>query len=814
MEIVWRDLKYGIRTLTRSPGFTAIAVLTLALGIGANTAIFSVVQSVLLAPLPYHQSDQLVIVWEKIPPGRFISPSYPDVQDWQQSSHSFQAIAAFTSRSFDLTGPGAPAHLDGWEISAAFFRTLGVAPVLGREFSAEEDQPGAAHVAMISQRLWNDRFSGSKDAVGKVLTLDGASYTIVGVLPPGVNLGGTIDICTPVRQGDPLIVNDRRTHAFVAIARLKPDTTIAQAEADMSAVQKNLGELYPKFDQGLGAGVVPLKKALVGDVSGTLLMLLGAVGLVLLIACANVASLLLARAAGREKEFAIRAALGARRARVVGQMVVESVLLSLAGGGLGLALAWLGVKPVLAAVPGEVPRAETVGVHPAVLLFAFATSVAAGIVFGLLPALKLWRGNQQPSLQHASRGFTREHHRTQRSFVIVQTALTMVLLICAGLLLRTIMHLSKANPGFEIRDVLSFKVGLSPALSKTPEAMRRAYQEMMSRIQAIPGVRSADLTTLLPLSGVDNGVPFWVGPTEPQSIAEAPRALMYSVGPDYFRVMGIPLLRGRSFTPADNLQSEQVGIIDSNMAEKYFPGQDPLGKSFTVPRVGPFRIVGVVGHVKHWSLGNQWPYERVQVYTPFYQLSDQWLPVLHPLTTVVLRTQLTPASLMPAIKAAVFGSGGSGDEQPIYDVQTMRQRAASSMGTQSFPMVVLAIFAALALLLASVGIYGLLAYLVQQRTREVGIRMALGAQQADVFRMIIGQGLKMTLAGIAIGVTASLVFTRAFSSFSHLLYGVRANDPLTVVLAALLLTVTAVTACYVPARRATRVVPTAALRQE
>jgi predicted permease len=387
----------------------------------------------------------------------------------------------------------------------------------------------------------------------------------------------------------------------------------------------------------------------------------------------------------------------------------------------------------------------------------------------------------------------------------------MVLLVCAGLLLRTIMHLSKANPGFETRDVLSLKVGLSPELSRTPQAMRRAYQEMISRIQAIPGVRSADLTTLLPLSGIDNGVPFWVGPTEPGSIAEAPRALLYWIGPDYLRVMGIPLLRGRMFTPADNLQSEQVGIIDTTMAEKYFPGQDPLGKSFTLARVGSFRIVGVAGHVKHWSLGNQWPYERVQIYTPFYQLSDKWLPVLRPLTTVVMRTQLTPASLMPAIKAAVYGSG---DEQPIYDVQTMQQRAATSMGTQTFPMVLLGLFAVLALVLASVGIYGLLAYLVQQRTREVGIRMALGAQQADVFRMIIGQGLRMSLVGIAIGVTATLVLTRVFSSFSHLLYGVRANDPLTLTLAALLLIAATALACFIPARRGTRVEPTTALRQE
>jgi len=341
--------------------------------------------------------------------------------------------------------------------------------------------------------------------------------------------------------------------------------------------------------------------------------------------------------------------------------------------------------------------------------------------------------------------------------------------------------------------------------------MRRAYQDLISRLRAIPGVQSADLTTLLPLSGIDNGVPFWVGPTEPNSIAEAQRMLTFSVGPDYFKTMGIPLLRGRTFTPADNLQSELVAIIDDTMADKYFPGKDPLGQTFTVPRVGSLRIVGVVGHVKHWSLGNPGPYERVQAYGPFYQLSDQWLPVMHPLTTVVMRTHLPVASLLPAIKAAVYGSG---DEQPIYDVKTMQQRISTSMGQQSFPMVLLGIFAALALVLASVGIYGLLANLVQQRTREVGIRMALGAQRADVFRMVVGQGLWMTLIGITIGLGASLILTRAFSSFSRLLYRVSANDPVTVILAALILTSAAALACYVPARRATKVVPTAALRQE
>jgi predicted permease len=811
METFWRDVKYGVRTLAKSPGFTVIAVLTLALGIGANTAIFSVVNGVLLSPLPYHHPDQLVIVWQKNPQGRNIAPSYPDLQDWRHNTHSFEGIAALTWNTYDLTNPGSPEHLDGWQISSGFFRTLGVDPTLGRDFSPDEDQHGGAPVAIISERVWKDRFAGSPAVLGKSLILDGADYTIVGVVPSGINLGGVIDVYTPVSQGDPLIVNDRRTHDFIAIGRLKPGTTIAQAQADTDAVEKNLGELYPKFDQGLGAGIVPLKEALVGDVSGMLLMLLGSVGLVLLIACANVASLLLARAASREREFAIRAALGARRARIVWQMLTESVLLSLAGGGLGLVLARLAVRPLLTAVPGEFPRAENVGLNAAVLFFTLATSIAVGIIFGLIPALKTWNAHQQPSLKKGGHGTTRMHHRAQSSLVVVQTALTLVLLVGAGLLFRTIHHLWSADPGFQTHQLFSFKASLSPELAKSPQTMRVAYQQLIERIQGIAGVQSADLTTLLPLSGRDNGIPFWIGPDEPRSLAEAPRAVTFSVGPDYFRTMGIPLLRGRSFTLGDTVQSEQVGIIDSVMADKYFPGQDPVGLSFTFPRVGSFRIIGVVGHVKHWGLGDTSAHNQIEAYTSFYQLSDQWLPALHTLTTVVVRTPLESAALMPAIRTAIYGAGSA---EPIYDVQTMQQVVSASMATQSFPMVLLGAFAGLALLLASVGTYGLLANFVQRRTREIGVRMALGAQPRDVFRMTVRQGLKLTLAGIAIGVVAAFILTRVLSSFSHLLYGVGANDPLTLGAASLLLTITAALACYVPARRAAMVAPTEALRQE
>ena len=809
MDRFWRDLKYGIRTLAKSPGFTIVAVLTLALGIGANTAIFSVVNSVVLAPLPYRQPDRLVLVWAKNPAGRDIAPSYPDFQDWQRSTHSFQDMAAFTWHAYDVIHPGAPEHLDGWQVSSGFFRTLGVDLLLGRDFSDEESHAGGPPVAIISQRVWKNHFSGNLSALGKTIIMDGAGYTVIGVAPSSIDIGGAVDVYTPVEQGNPLTVADRRTHAFVPIARLKSGTSMTQAEADVVAVQKQLGELYPKFDQGLSAGIVPLKQALVGDVSGMLLMLLGSVGVVLLIACANVASLLLARSAAREREFAIRSALGAQRVRLIAQMVTESVLLSLAGGGLGLLLAKWGVRPLLAAVPGEVPRTVNVGLNPAVLVFTFAVSVVVGILFGLIPALKSSRVQPQAALKAGGRGLIGMHHRTQSSLVVIQTALTLVLLVGAGLLFRTIRHLWNVNPGFDAHQLISFKVGISPAQS--PENLRIAYRQLMERIQKIPGVESAGLTTLVPLTGMHNEVPFWIGSDEPKLLAEAPRALTFSVGPEYFHTMGIPLLQGRSFTPADTVQSEQVAIVDSRLADKFFPGQSAVGKTFSFPRVGQFRIIGVVGHVKHWGLDELTPTTQMQVYGCFYQIRDEWMPVMQPSTTVLVRTRLDEHALLDAVRNTLYGVG---NEQPIYAVKTMQETVSSSMATQSFPMVLLTAFAGLALVLATVGIYGLLAYFVQRRTQEIGIRMALGAQRQDVFRMMIARGLKLNLAGIAIGIGSALLLARVLSSFSSLLYGVGVNDPVTLIAASSVLTLTAILACYIPARRAAMVAPTEALRQE
>ena len=811
MSFLRQDLLYTLRSLRKAPGFTFVVIVTLALGIGANTAIFSVVNGVMLAPLPYHQPGQLVIVWEKNPLGRQISPSYPDIQDWRSSARSFQDMAAFAWHAFDLTSPGSPEHLDGWQISPSFFRAMGIDLIAGRDFTAEENQRGGAPAVIISERVWRNRFGGSMAALGRVVTLDGADYTIVGIAPSGINLGGVIDLYLPVAQGDPLIVNDRRTHAFIAIGRLKPGISMAQAEAEMAAVEKSLGELYPKFDQGLGAGVVPLKEALVGDVRGTLLMLLGSVGLVLLIACANVASLLLARSAARRREFAIRTALGASRLRIVGQMLTENIVLSLTGGVLGLVLAKWVVKPLLAAVPGDFPRGGNVGLNPPVLLFTFAISIAVGIIFGLLPGLKSRSANLQPSLKEAGRGSTRMHHRAQSGLVIIQTALTLVLLVGAGLLFRTIRHLWNVPSGFQTQELITFKAALSPDLTKSPQTMRIAYQQLIGRIQGITGVQAADLTTLLPFTGMDNELPFWLGPDEPKSIAEAPRLLTYSVGPDYFRTMEIPLLQGRPFTAADTVGSEQVVIIDSTAAKAYFPGKDPVGQTLTFARVGQFRIIGVAGHVKHWGLGDTSSHNQVEAYTSFYQISDQWLPAMHFSTTVVVRTRLDIATVLPAIRMAIYGSGSA---HPIYDAHTMQQAVSASMAPQSFPLVLLGAFAGLALLLSAVGIYGVISYSVAQRVHEIGIRMALGAEKSNVFRMVIGQGLRLALSGLAIGTIVALFLTRLLASFSHLLYGVRASDPITFASVALVLAGVAILACYIPASRAAGVDPIIALRDE
>ena len=813
METLLQDIRYGLRMLRKSPGFTAVAVITLALGIGANTAIFSVVEGVVLAPLRYFEPDRLVTVWENNPRFSRVWDSYPNFQDWQRNAGSFQQMAALREQQIDLTFPGAPSHIKASQISSGFFSTLGTELGLGREFTPQENQPGGAPVVVISDQLWRERFGGSPEALGKSVTLDGVDYSIVGVAPPGFRLNLAADVFTPLGQLDPLILNNRGSHdGIFALARLKPGVNLPQTQAEMNTIQSRLDRLYPNDNRDLGIYVEPLKQVIVGDADQTLALLLGAVGLVLLIACANIANLLLARSAGRSREFAIRSALGANRARLARQLLTESVILSLTGAGLGTLIAFLGIRSALPAMP-ILPRSENVSVNAPVLLYTLIVSLVVGILFGLAPALKSWSADLQVSLKEGGRGSTIAHRRAQSSFIVVQVALTLVLLVGAGLLFRTILHLWNVNPGFDTNNIVALKVGVSHSLTKTPSGTRVTYKQLIERIREIPGVQAADFTTAVPLTGEGGYLPFWLDSQKPESLQAAPRMGWFLTGPDYLRTMGMQLLQGRFLTEHDDTKSPCVAVIDSNFARAFFPDGKPIGHTITAgfAAFGPCAIVGIVNHVTYAGLQDSGPANQYQAYYSLYQDPDQWVPFNYPDASIIVRTPLEAATLIPAIKAAVYQDSS---DQPIYNVQTMQQIISYSMSEQRFPMILLGAFAALALLLASVGIYGMISYSVTQRVQEVGIRMALGADKAKVLRLFISQELKLVFGGIAIGSIGALILTRTLRSFSHLLYGVGSQDPLTFATVSIVLIALAALAGYIPARRAAKVDPIVALRYE
>jgi predicted permease len=815
LDTFLQDIRFSLRMLRKNPGFTAVAVMTLALGIGANTAIFSVVEGVLLAPLPYRHADRLVTVWENNSRVPIDSISYPNFRDWQRNSTSFKQMAAVVSWSYDLSGPGTPEHLDGAEVTEGFFSTLGIKFQLGRDFVPAEDTQGGAPVAVISDALWRERFGRSQNVLGKTLAMNGVSYAVVGVLPPEFYFWSRSDVYTPLGQGDPLMLNAREAHNGIAcIARLNRGVNVGEARAEMGTIQTNLDRLYPEADHGTGTTVMPLKQwwletGWFGNVSRTLLLLLGAVGLLLLIAGSNFANLLLARSAARAREFAIRSALGASRLRLARQLITEGVLVSLAGGALGVLAAFWGIRPMLATMPEDLPRSQNIAVNSAVLLFTLAISITIGVVFGVVPALKHRNSDRQTPLQEGSPGSTRSH-RTQGVLVIVQTALTLVLLAGAGLLLRTIRNLWDVNPGFDAQHALTFKVVVSSSLMKSPSSTRAAYRQLLEKFRNIPGVEAADFTDLVPLTPHANGAPFFIDANKPPSLQNAPRLLMFGIGTDYLRTMGIPLLRGRFFTTEDTAKSPCVMVIDSVFARMYFPHSNPLDHTLTVgfEPFGPCRIIGVVGHVKHWGLGATNQFTQNEAYFSLYQDPDKWVKGDYPAATMVVRTPLDMSSVMPLIRAAADEDGLN---QPVYDVQPMQQIVSESMSSERFPMTLLIAFAALALILASVGMYGVISYSVTQRVREIGIRMALGAQQRDILRSILGQGTRITLTGIAVGIAASFGLTRLMAS---MLFGVSATDPLTFAAVVALLLAVALLACWIPARKAMRVDPMAALRHE
>ncbi len=811
-----RDLRRGARSLRRAPAYSIAAVLTLALGIGANTAIFSALDGVVLKALPYPEGDRLMVIALYSPMLSAIYTSYPDYLDWQRVSQSFEQIAAFSPTTFDLTNPGSAEHVEGYEVSANFFHTLGVRLAAGRSFAPANDRPGGAPAAVISYRLWQARFHGSPSAIGKAMVLNGEGYTISGVLPAGFRFEDQpADVYTPIGRGNPSFRMDRTVHDLLALGRLKTGVTQARAQSEMNAVQERIDALNPATERNLRTWVVALKQELIGDSEGTLLLLLGAVAFVLLIACANVANLLLARSAGRYREFAVRRALGASRGQIVRHLMIESLMLSVTGGCLGLLLAKFGLKAVLAAAPQSVPRMDEIGVSGSVLLFAITVSIAAGILFALAPALKQAGRDVQTGLREGGRGATGRHRGTQRAFAVLQIALALVLLSGAGLLFRTLRNLWAVNPGFQTEQVITFQAGFSPTVTKSASAMRAAYRQLTERVRGIAGVESADLTALVPLGRGDNSGPFWLGPHPPASMAEIPRAIYYPIGPQYPRTMQIPLLRGRFLKDSDDTAAERVVLIDTLLARRYFPEKNPLGQTLTIPHWGragavAARIVGIVGHVEQYGMDGSHG-EKPQIYYSFYQLPDEGLPIFRGEVTFVVRTGLPAQSILPEIKRAVRAGGG---EEPVYNVHTMRELVTHSMARQRFPMILLGTFAGIAFLLASLGVYGVMAYATAQRTPEIGIRMALGAYREDILKMLLAEGLRLSAAGLVIGTAAALVLTRALPSFSHLLYGVPANDPWTLLAVSACLTLTALLACYLPARRAARVDPISALRHE
>ena len=813
MNSLLLDLRYAFRMLLRSPGFTAIAVLTLALGIGANTALFSVVNGVLLNPLAYPHSGQLVAIYEKIAGHDNAPIEYPNFLDWQRDSRSFSSMAAYRNEDYNFIGNGEGERLSGYMISAGFFQTLDVAPVLGRTFRVDDDQLGAAPVVLLSGGFWKRKFGSSPDIIGKAIILNGTAYTIVGVIPDTFRFYGNMrDVYTPIGQWNDPSFRDRRISVSArAFGRLGPGVTPAQAQAEMEQVARNLAVAYPEANAGKTITLFSMKEDQVGNVEPLLFVLLAAVGFLLLIACTNVANLLLARAVGRSREFAIRSALGASQSRMVRQLLTESILLSGAGGALGLLLAYCGTKTLVKSLPAALPRASEVSLDSKVLLFTVLLSLLTGVIFGLAPALRATRTNLQDVMKQTGRGSSGFRHRLQGIFVAVEIALALVLLVGAGLMVRTLAALWHVNPGFNPSHAITFTLSLAATPTTTSAETRARLRNFDDKMRSIPGVQAVSVTLGSRPMIHDSSLPFWIeGEAKPAHDSDMSAATFFLVESGFQQAMGINLLRGRFIADQDNENTPTVIDIDDTFARTYFPGQDPVGKhvNFTEFNVQA-EIVGVVGHVKQYGLDAD-PKGSIeaQFFYPFMQLPQKLMPMVAKSVAVVLRTQGEPTAVMSQVRETVKEID---PRQVVYSVQTMDDVVATSYAARRLTMILLAAFAVLALTLACVGIYGVISYLVGQRTQEIGIRMALGAQRRDILSLVLGEGTKMALVGAAIGIAASLALTRLMAKQ---LFGVSPHDPLTYASVAFVLVLVAIAACYIPARRAVRVDPMTSLRCE
>ena len=822
MNTVWQDVRYGVRMLIKTPALTAIVIFALALGIGANTAIFSVINTVVLRPLPYDQADQLLFLNERSPVLDEMSISYPNFSDWRNQNHVFEKIGVYNRNSYNLTGSGEAERILTGQVSADLFSALRVNAMLGRVFTNDEDKPGGTRVVVLSYALWQRRFGGQNSILNQNLTLNGRPYTVIGVMPASYAFPARVEMWVPVGQlsGDPNWQERGNHPGLYAVARLKPGVTMAQAQADMDNVAANLEKQYPDSNTKNGVRIRPLMEVLVGNtVRDTLWILFGAVAFVLLIACANIANLLLARATARRKEMAIRAAMGAGGWRIARQLLTESLIVAFVGGGFGLMIAWLMIKWILYVSPTAIPRSREIALDWRVLAFTLGVSVLTGILFGVVPAVQAGEVDVNETLKEAGRG-TSARHWLRSSLVVVEVATTMVLLIGAGLMIRSFYRLQNVNPGFSYDRLASFTVALPTRKYETEEQRSTFFNSLLQNIRALPGVQSVAAASGLPLGNNGWQTSFVVDGRPQPPRGQSPLMEACTVTPDYFRAMNIPLLRGRYFTDQDNrsfiagrdlsklsegermIAGANVIIVDELFARQHWPNEEAVGKriKFGTDQTAPvLEVVGVVGRVRMESLSGD--SNRVQGYFAFGQLPFSGM-------TVIVKGNGDPQQLIAGARAQVSALDS---DQPIYNIRTMDEIRGESVAPQRLNLMLLSIFAGIAFVLAIVGIYGVMSYAVTQRTHEIGIRMAIGAQPRDVFRMILRQGMLLTIIGIGAGLAGAFGLTRLMAT---MLFGVRPTDPVTFAGVALLLTAVALVACYIPGRRATKVDPVNSLRYE
>ena len=798
METLLKDIRYGIRSLLKRPAFTAVAVITLGLGIGANTAIFSVINAVLLRPLAYDQPQQLVTFRS--------NQSAPDLTDVVAASHTFSKLGGEVLAPLDYTAGAEPVQFQIGQVTGGYFETLGVKAERGRFITADDDKPGGPFVVVLSQALWQRQFSGDQQIIDKTIPLSGNTYTVIGVMPAGFSSPErNAEAWTPVHISNPLAANFRGVHFLRTYGRLAPGVTIEQARTEMRLIDQQLATQYPADNKNRSTALVPLHERVVGQSRNALLILFAAVSLVLLIACANFANLLLARAAERGREIVIRTALGAGRWRIIRQLLTESVLISLAGGALGVLIAWWGTSLLVALKPENLPRLQEIGVDSRVFAFTFGLSLLTGVIFGLLPAWTASRAGVSESLKEGGRSATagRAHQRVRSTFVVVELAIALVLLVGAGLLVKTFWKLRNVEPGFNPDHLLTMRVELPEARYKEIDKQTRFRTQALDDVNSLPGAQAAMISEL-PLSGDSLNHDFVIDGRPPVAPGDEPSIETRSIMGDYFHTMQIPLRKGRDFGPQDfDAKAPLVGIANDAMVRQYFPNEDPLGKRVRWVRnanVEWITIVGVVGDVKHFGLDLP---EQPGLYSPYTQINPwkRWM-------TFAVRTQSDPAAMGPMVKQQIWKVDS---QLPITKVQTMTEVSAASFAARRFNMLLLTLFSCLALILAAVGVYGVMSYAVTQRTPEIGIRMALGAQMGDVMKLVMKSGLVLALIGIVVGLGGAFALTRLMTS---LLFAVEPTDKATFAIVSLCLLVTALIACYLPARRATKVDPLVALRYE